>query len=122
MPPSCPTDHVSLKNIQDFVQQTYGAHQSVLLAATVTVDGVQYAPGMVVSVGSCAGLPEFKQIKQMVIINTEIVFICKPMIAWYDEYLRAFELTPGSIGLTAVQLSEFNDVFPLSERKAVCVP
>lgn len=50
----------------------------------------------------------------MVIINTEIVFICKPMIAWYDEHLRAFELTPGSIDLTAVQMPEFNDVFPLS--------
>lgn len=39
------------KNIKDFVQQTYGARQTVLLAATVTVNGVQYAPGMVVSVG-----------------------------------------------------------------------
>ena len=104
-------------NIQDFVQQRYGAHKTVLLAASIIVDGIKYVAGMVVSVGSCAGLPEFRQIKQLLIINTDAVFICRPMIAWYHEHFRAYELTQGSVGLTAILMADFNDVLPLSAYK-----
>lgn len=69
---------------------------------------------MVVSVGSCGGLLEFRQIKQVLVLNADIVFLCKPMIVWYHEHLRAYELTQSSTGFVATQLTEFNDIFPLS--------
>lgn len=100
-------------NIQDILHQRCGLQNTVLSAVSVNIDGMNYAADMVVSVGSCGGLPEFRQIKQVLVINADIVFLCKSMIAWYHEHLRAYELTQSSTGLVASQLTEFNDVFPL---------
>lgn len=70
---------------------------------------------MILSVDSCSGLPKFKQIKQIVAINTEILFFCNTMTAWYHEHLRSFELCgSANPSLCVVQLKELNDVFPLS--------
>lgn len=69
---------------------------------------------MIISVDSCSGLPAFKQIKQIVEINTDIMFVCKAKTAWYHEHLRAFELCDSSQpSLCVVQIKELNDVFPL---------
>lgn len=40
--------------------------------------------------------------------NNEIVFVCKPMASWYDEHLRAYELSHVST------FSITHDVFPFS--------
>lgn len=101
-------------NIQDFLRQRCGLQNIVMSARSVSVDGINYTADMVVSVGSFGGLPEFRQIKQVVVLNMDVVFLCKPMIAWYHEHLHAYELSQSSIGLVATQLTEFNDVFPLS--------
>ncbi len=47
-------------------------------------------------------------------LDMDIVFLCKPMIAWYHEHLRVYELTQSSIGLVATKMTDFIDVFPLS--------
>ncbi len=71
---------------------------------------------MIVSVGSCAGLPSFRQIKQIVALNTKILFVCNEMTAWYHKHLRSFKLICDSSNpsLCVVQLKELNDVFRLS--------
>lgn len=71
---------------------------------------------MVVSAGSCSGLPEFRQITQIFAIHTEIMFVCRVMSAWYHEHLRSYEVCYSNVtpSLSVVPLSELNDVFPLS--------
>lgn len=120
--PSVEMDKVTTASIRSYpedVQQVFCRKvpqlTSVLVASSVSVDGVTYRSGMIVSVGSCAGLPSFRQIKQIVALNTEILFICNEMTAWYHEHLRSFELICDSRNpsLCVVQLKDLNDVFPL---------
>lgn len=40
-------------------------NNTVLSATSVTIYGVKYTADMVVSVGSCVGLPDFRQIQQV---------------------------------------------------------
>lgn len=101
-------------NIQDILHHRCGLQNTVLSAMSVNADGMNNATDMVVSVGSFGGLPQFRQIKQILVLHDDIVFLCKPMIAWYHEYLRAYQQTQNSTDLIATQLTEFNDVFPLS--------
>lgn len=59
-------------------------------------------------------LPEFKEIKQLVAVNTEILFVCKAMSAWYHEHFRSSELCDSTNpSLCVVQTQELNDAFPL---------
>lgn len=104
------------ENVQQVFCQRVPQLTSALVASSVYVDGIRYCADMIVSVGSCAGLPSFRQIKQIVALNTEILFVCNEMTAWYHEHLRSFELLCDSSNpsLCVVQLKELNDVFPLS--------
>lgn len=101
-------------NIQQFLSKKVAQLTSLLIASSVSIDGVRYCPGMVVSAGSWSGLPDFKLIEQILAINCEIFSICKPMISLFHEHLRSFELCNNSqMSLCVVQLQELNDVFPL---------
>lgn len=100
--------------IQEILHERLGVQNTVLSATSVVIDGINYASDMVVSVGSRGGLPMFRQIKKVLVLNMDILFLCKPMSAWYHEHLRAYELTQCCSDLVATQLSELNDVFPLS--------
>lgn len=105
-------------NVQSLLQLRNGNQNTVLVASSACVHGVQYNANMIISVGKFAGLPEFRQITHIVVINTEILFVCKLLTSWYTEHLRAYELCGSGAGdLTVTQLSEFNDVFPLSAYK-----
>ncbi len=87
--------------------------KTVLIASSVTVDGIEYRADM--GHGSCSGLPEFKMISQIVAVNSEILFVCKQMSAWYIEHIRSFELCSSHVtSLCVIQMSELNEVFPLS--------
>lgn len=73
---------------------------------------------MIISVGSCSGLPEFRKITHIVVINTEILFVCRLLTVWYVEHLCSYELRPSGAGsLTLTQLSELNDIFPLASYR-----
>lgn len=85
----------------------------MLVSSSVYIDGIKYCPDMVVSVGSCSGLQEFMQIEKILTINTDIMFLCKPQIAWYIEHLRSYELC-SLHSLQVVLPSELNDPFPLA--------
>lgn len=102
-------------NVQQVFCQRVPQFATVLVASSVFVDGIRYCTDMILSVGSCSGLPTFMQIKQIVAINTDILFICNTMTVWHHEHLRPFELCYStSPSLCMVQLKELNDVFPLS--------
>lgn len=102
------------ENVKNFLCLRNNYQNTVLAAASVCIDGIKYSADMVISVGSCSGLPDFRQIAKIVVINTEI-FVCKLMTSWYNEHLRAYELCRSHLSTFSVtQLSELNDVFPLS--------
>lgn len=88
---------------------------TVLVASSVFVDGSRFCPDMILSVGSFSGLPKFEQIKQDLPINTEILFVCNAMTAWYHEHFRSLELCDSTNpSVCVVQLKELNDVFLLA--------
>lgn len=103
------------ENVQKWLNQTNSQLKTVLVASSVCINGIKYSADMVISVGSCAGLPDFRQIAKIVDINTEIAFVCRLMTSWYDEHLRVYDLCHSHLSTFSVtQLSELNDVFPLS--------
>lgn len=74
---------------------------------------------MILSAGSCSGLPDFKQITHIVAVNTEVLFVCKVMTSWYFEHLHSYELCcPDMPSFCVLQLEDLNDIIPLS---AYCV-
>lgn len=62
---------------------------------------------MVVSVGSFAGLPEFGQIQQVLVVDTNILFICRQMFAWYHEHLRAYEVIKSGSSMLVTELKDY---------------
>lgn len=74
-------------NVQSLLHQQKAKQSTVPVASTVNVHGVKYTTDMIISVGSCSGLPEFRKITHIVVINTEILFVCKLLTAWYVEHL-----------------------------------
>lgn len=106
------------KYVQSFLHQRNAKQSTVLVASSASIHGVKYSADMILSVGSCSGLPEFRQITHIVVINTEIVFVCRLLSSWYVEHLHAFELCfSGGGSLAVTNLSELNDVFPLSSYR-----
>lgn len=102
------------ENVQHIFCQRFPQLSSVLVASSVSIDGIRYYADMMISVGSCSGLPKFKQLKKIVAINSEILFVCKEMTAWYHDHLRSYELCDSTNpSLSVVQLNELNDIFPL---------
>lgn len=65
----------------------------VYLAKNVSVIGITYSEGMIVTHGSTSGLPEFAEIIQMCVINENLFLIVKVLCGWYNEHYRAFELS-----------------------------
>ena len=94
---------------------------AVLVASSICLDGVTYKADMVVSAGYCSGLPEFRQITQVVAVHTEIMFVCRVMSAWYHEHLRSYEVCYSDVTppLCVVPLSEHNKVFPFQHTELV---
>lgn len=102
-------------NVQRVFARDIAKVESVLDVSSVCIDGIMYHPGMILSFGSCSGLSEFAQIEKIVTANTEILFICHKMTAWYCEHLRSYQLLSGDIPATyVVKILELNDVLPLS--------
>lgn len=58
------------ENVQQVFRQTDPQLATVLVASSVFVDGIRYCTDMILSVGSCSGLPTFMQIKQTVTLTS----------------------------------------------------
>lgn len=103
------------ESIQNALHKKVPNTSAVLVASSICIDGIDYQVDSVLSAGSCSGLPEFKQITQIIAVNTEIMFICKVMTAWYSEQLRSYELcSTDSPAFCVLQITDLNDPFPLS--------
>lgn len=63
--------------------------------------------------GSTAGLTDFAQIHQTVIVENLVGFIVKTQVAWYDEHMRSFELKTLK-HLKLLLQSDLNDAMPLA--------
>lgn len=106
------------ENVQKYLFHRNAQQNTVLVASSACVHGIKYSADMVVSVGSCSGLPDFRQITKIVVINTEILFVCRLMTSWYHEHFRAYELCGNHLSTVSVtELCELNDPFPLSLYK-----
>lgn len=103
------------ENIQRALGQKLPQAQALLVAPSVCINGTDYKTDMILSAGSCSGLPDFKQITHIVAVNTEVLFVCKVMTSWYFEHLRSFELCcPDMPSFCILQLKDLNDILPLS--------
>lgn len=88
----------------------------VYLAKNVSVIGITYSEGMIVTHGSTSGLPEFTEIIQMCVINENLFLIVKVLCGWYNEHYRAFELSMSpSREIKLLALSELCDTYPLAD-------
>ncbi len=102
-------------SVQTAIAQNFTTPESVLEVASVSVDGIKYHPGMILSSGSCSGLPAFVQIHKIVAVNVEILFVCHKLAAWYREHLRSYQLHCDSVtSMCVLKMSDLNDVLPLS--------
>ena len=109
---------VPLASFPQMVQTAIAEHIAVVGslfdASSVCIDGIKYHPGMIISAGSCSGLPEFAQIERIVAANADILFVCLKMTAWYSEHLRSYELhCNDTTSMCVVKMSELNYVLPL---------
>ncbi len=105
------------ESVQNMLQQNFPIQSTVLVTSSVCIDGIKYSPDMVLSAGASSCLPDFRQIVKIVIINTNILFVCKKQTSWYIEHLRSYELCSHVPDMTVTKLSDLNDVFPLASYK-----
>lgn len=102
------------ENIQNLLNQRFASQNTVLVASPVSADGIRYSPGVIVSAGACSCLPEFRQIHSILVINSDVLFLCKHVTSWYDEHLRSNELCSRVSSVSVNMLSDLNDAFPLA--------
>ncbi|KAL6476470.1 hypothetical protein MHYP_G00149690 [Metynnis hypsauchen] len=74
------------------IKRKYPDMNCVHLAKSATYNGLTYRTGMILAHGSLAGLPEFTEIIQMIVVKDMVLFIVKKLSAWYREHYRAYEL------------------------------
>lgn len=102
-----------LHDVQEAVCKKFPNETSIVLANTISCYGTKYCKGMILAHGSTAGLPDFVQIHQLMVVNNSVGFIVKTCRAWYDEHLRSFELdAPGHVKVLLQE--DLSDVVPLA--------
>lgn len=119
-------------DIQKAIRNKFVNSASVQLADTAMCYGTRYTKGMILPYGSTAGLPDFVQIHQIMIVGDTVGFILKTRQAWYNEHLRSYELeTTGHV--LVLKQHELYDVMPLAAytvagktmvtlKRAICLP
>lgn len=108
---SLPTDtHALILSITD--------SRSVYATKQATIDGTLFVIGMFVCTGVHAALPEFKEIKNILLIGSDIFFVLKDFETWYVEHLRSYELTVNERkGHTVKPVYQLTDKMPLLAYK-----
>ena len=56
-------------NVKNCLHLRNNYKNTVPVASSVCIYGLKYSANMVISVGSCSGLPDFRQIAKIVVIN-----------------------------------------------------
>ena len=79
----------------------------------VTIDGTNFVTGMFVCTGAYAALPEFKEIRNILLIRNNIYFFLKDYDTWYVEHLRSYEVVEHQPkGLSIISLCHLSDHTP----------
>lgn len=105
--------HVLNETIKDFLLCKYPNVTMVHVSIKVTFSGTSYAPGMLLCHGSTAGLPDFAEVSQIILVLDSIFFVVKLLNAWYNEHLRSYELDyTGNIQV--IEPKELLDFYPLA--------
>ena len=118
--PDLSVSHVSLvpldllnTGMQEAILIKFPNQTSVQLANSVSCHGTKYCAGMVLAHGCTAGLTDFVQIHQIVIVENVVGFMVKTRVAWYDEHMGLFQLEKPGHPKFLLQ-SELNDTVPLA--------
>ena len=112
---SLPID-VLKEDIAFALKQRHPELDGVCLAKSVTYNGLNCRNGMILAHGSLAGLPEFVEITQMIVVKDNLLFIVRKLSAWYWEHYRAYELKPcPTRKLELVDQNELSDPYPLAD-------
>lgn len=108
---SLPTDTHALISGITGSSTVYGTKKAIL-------QGTVFVVGMFVCTGSYAALPVFKEIKNILLIQSDVFFLLKDYETWYVEHLRSYELTAHtSKSHTVKSLSQLTDQMPLIAYK-----
>lgn len=88
----------------------------VCLAKNATYSGLNYRNGMILAHGSLAGMPEFTEIIQMIVVKDKLLFIVRKLSAWYREHYRAYELKMcPTKEVELLDRNELTDPYPLAD-------
>ena len=97
------------------IERRYGHRNTVSLSTNVCVHGTSYSKGMIVSIGSCSGIPDFCKILHVLITDGEMSLILEKLTSLYIEHLHAFEVVEVTNAEVYVNLlPELNDYYPLT--------
>lgn len=86
---------------------------AVHVANNVCFFGTNYAVGMLVCSGSTAGLPDFAEVLQIMLISDKLTFFVRLQNAWYNEHLRSYELE-NTASLLFLEHGDLKDFHPLA--------
>lgn len=112
---SLPID-VLKEDIAFALKQRHPELDGVCLAKNATYSGLNYRNGMILAHGSLAGLPEFVEIIQMIVVKDNLLFIIRKLSAWYWEHYRAYELnTCPTKKVELVDPNQLADPYPLAD-------
>lgn len=100
-------------DIQDALKCRFPGVTRVHIANSVNCSGTTYAVGMVVCHGSTAGLPDFGEVLQIMIIHNKPLFVIRLKISWYNEHLRSYELENTS-NKKVTEQKDLPDFYPLA--------
>lgn len=98
------------------IKRKYPDLNCVNLTKSAAYNGLTYRTGMILAHGSLAGLPEFTEIIQMIVVKDMVLFIVKKLSAWYREHYRAYELKScPTKEVVLLELNELADPYPLAD-------
>lgn len=100
-------------DIKDTLKYRFPGVTRVHIANSVNCSGTTYAAAMVVCHGSTAGLPDFAEVLQIVIVHKKPVFVIRLKMTWYNEHLRCCELDNTSKN-QVIEQKDLPDFYPLA--------
>lgn len=102
------------ENIQNLHKRRFSAKNNDLVTSCVSIESIKYSPDTIVSVGVCSCLPDFRLIHNILVINSDVLCVCKHLTSCYNEHLRSYELCSHVLSLSVNMHSDPNDPFPLA--------
>lgn len=101
--------------VRQAILNRFSNGNTVGLTPHIFLNGTKYSKGMILSVGSTSGLPDFGRILEIcIVLATHVCFMIEPFTAYYVQHLQSYHLvkkTPSECLL--VKPEDLNDSIPL---------